>query len=36
MWGCRHCREDEESKTEMVWTRNEQMKDIEPVRDITE
>jgi hypothetical protein len=38
MWGCRRCREDEESKTdrEMVWTRNEQMKDIEPVRDITE
>ncbi len=27
MWGGRHCSEDEESKVEMLWTRNKEMKE---------
>ena len=35
MWGDRHCREDEGSKVEMIWTRN-RRDEGELVRDIIE
>ncbi len=36
MWCGRHCREDEESKVEMVWTCNKKRLRSELVKDILE